>query len=181
MMVRSAKRRPGAESGFRQRAFFSGDLPCADLEMIRTACRRRARLWAAVSCAGGLLPLPGLDAAVDSLLMQHWLHAFARDFGLVPGEARRTVPVGESRRWNRPLRVAIPLFSALLSRRLLMAGFGREGMRRALRYLPLAGQAAASTFACAATLRVAYAHIDACHAAARARRQDRPHERRPAR
>lgn len=129
-------------------------------------------MWAAVSCSGGLLPLPGLDAALDSLLMPHWLRAIERDFGLAPGESGRIVAVRQSWSQKRLLRIAASMLSSLLPRRLLTAALGREGMRRSLRYLPMAGQAAASALAFAVTLRAAYAHIDACHAAALARSED---------
>lgn len=142
----------------------------AELETIRASCRALVRRRALVSGGMTLIPLPGLDVAGDVGILLELIPSINRKFGLTPEQideldARHQVLI-----YAMVKKVGSDLVGRAITRRLVTAAMQRVGGRiaakQALKYLPVAGQAAAAALSVTAMMVLGKAHIDACFAIA---------------
>lgn len=139
----------------------------ADLERIRGEClvlvRQRARIAALVA----VVPVPGLDVAVDARMLAGLLPEITERFGLSP-EKIRQMPTAQREQAAWQMRSRQPGFagqvaSPVLLRRRLGGQFGRLLVTQVAKFIPLTGSAVAGWLGYAVVARVARRYIDDCH------------------
>jgi len=132
------------------------------LEEIRASCRKLARKCALLSGAAALAPLPGAALAVELAVLRWLTSEISLRFGL---PARRADAAGAASGMYA-FGMARRAGSRIAMTALRKSGLRGAGAGQALRFLPLAGQAASAAFGYASVLHLGKAHIDACFAAA---------------
>ena len=137
------------------------------LEKIRSACKSMVTKRAAASAGGTLVPVPGLDIAADVGLLLELLPAVNRKFGLTPDQIDELHPRFKVFLYGIIKKVGSDLAGRIITRELVMILLKKVGMRVAakqvLKYVPLAGQAAAAALSYAAMKYVGNAHVDECY------------------
>lgn len=138
---------------------------------MRKACRALVRRRAAASGTLSLVPIPGIDVAGDVALLMELIPAINRKFGLTPEQieqldTRRKVAV-----YAMLKKIGADLVGHAVTKKLVMAAMQRVGKRLAtkqvLKYMPLAGQAAAAALSVTAMIYLGNSHVDACYEVAR--------------
>ncbi|MBA2960747.1 MULTISPECIES: hypothetical protein [Ramlibacter] len=135
------------------------------LERVR-ACRRLLNRRALVGAAASAVPLPGLDFVVDAALLANLLPEINARFGLTPDQLAR-LPAHERQQVQKAVAVVgSAVIGRLVTRDLVLQVAGKVGMRlsakRAARYVPIAGQAAAAVVGYAALRYLGEEHIKDC-------------------
>jgi hypothetical protein len=138
-----------------------------ELEKIRSACRRMVTRRAAASAGGTLVPVPGLDIAADVGLLLELLPAINRKFGLTPEQIEELQPRLKVLIYGIIKKVGSNLAGRIITQQLVIAVLRKVGIRMAakqvLKYIPMAGQAAAAALSYAAMMYVGNAHVDECY------------------
>ena len=128
----------------------SGDIAAETaLSLARRAreARRLVRRRAALSAAAAVLPIPGLDIAVDLAAFADMLNQINRSFALSPGQIERL---------HTDERIA------MLSLTAVKQLGARWAAGRAAKWVPIAGQGAAAALSFWAVVRLGDAHIAEC-------------------
>jgi uncharacterized protein (DUF697 family) len=142
-----------------------------ELERIAGQCRRIVHRRALISASAAVVPLPGIDLAVDLGVLMQLLEEINAAFGLAPSQLE-----GLPRERRLHVYRAIALLGSttvgrVITRELLLGLLKRMAQRVAaktvLKYVPLAGQAAAAGISYAAIRLVGAQHIAACVAVRR--------------
>lgn len=137
-----------------------------ELDRIRSACKTMVRKRAAASAGGTLVPVPGLDIAADVGLLLELLPAINRKFGLTPEQIDELQPRLKVFLYGVIKKVGSDLAGKIITKQLVLAVLKRVGMRMAakqvLKFVPMAGQAAAAALSYAAMMYVGNAHVDEC-------------------
>jgi len=138
-----------------------------ELEKIRSTCRSMVTKRAAASAGGTLVPVPGLDIAADVGLLLELLPAVNRKFGLTPEQIDELQPRLKVLLYGIIKKVGSSLAGRIITQRLVIAVLKKVGIRMAakqvLKYIPMAGQAAAAALSYAAMMYVGNAHVDECY------------------
>lgn len=138
-----------------------------ELEKIRSTCKSMVTKRAAVSAGSTLVPLPGLDIAADVGLLLDLLPAVNRKFGLTPEQIDELHPRLKVVLYGIIKKVGSELAGKIITKQLVLAVLKKVGIRMAtkqvLKYIPMAGQAAAAALSYAAMMYVGNAHVDDCY------------------
>lgn len=141
-----------------------------DIEVTARACRQRVVRRAWLSAAVSVVPLPGLDIAIDVGNVARMLQEINEAFGLTP-EAIEALP---TRQQFTVHKVVATLASSAVGRvvthqvvqRIMRMAIKRLATRQIARSIPLAGQMIAATMAYTAVRLIGMRHIDDCVAVA---------------
>ena len=121
---------------------------------------------ALVAAAAGVVPVPGLDWAVDAALLSRLLPKINQEFGLSPEQLARLDPVKQERVQKAIAMVGTLLIGKFITRDLVIKAAKMVGMRmtaaQAAKFVPLAGQAVSAIMGYAALRYVGEAHIKDC-------------------
>lgn len=143
-----------------------------ELDRIRASCRALVSKRAAIVGGLALVPIPGLNLLVDVGALSELIPRINQQFGLTPQlihelDERKQATIHETVK-----KVGADFVGKSITRRLMIAGLKRAGMRiatkRFLRYVPIAGQTVAAALSYGTMLYVSNAHIDACYDIAKA-------------
>ena len=128
----------------------------------RTLLHRRALVSAGV----GVVPVPGLDWAVDAALLSRLLPRINAEFGLTPEQLDRLDPSKREQVQKAVGLVGSVLIGKLITRDLVLKLTSAMGVRmttkQAAKYVPLAGQAIAATLGYATLRYLGEQHIRDC-------------------
>ena len=134
----------------------------AAVERSRTLLHRRAL----VAAAAGVVPVPGLDWAVDAALLSRLLPRINAEFGLTPEQLDRLDPSKREQVQKAVGLVGSVLIGKLITRDLVLKLTSAMGVRmttkQAAKYVPLAGQAIAATLGYATLRYLGEQHIRDC-------------------
>ncbi len=133
------------------------------------AARRARRLLhqrALVAATAGVVPVPGLDWAVDAALLSRLLPRINAEFGLTPEQLDRLDPGKREQVQKAVGLVGSVLIGKLITRDLVLKLTSAMGVRmttrQAAKYVPLAGQAIAATLGYATLRYLGEQHIRDC-------------------
>jgi uncharacterized protein (DUF697 family) len=128
----------------------------------RALLHRRALLAAAV----GVVPVPGLDWAVDAALLSRLIPRISAEFGLLPDQIDRLDPVRRERVKKAVALVGSLLIGKFITRDLVIRMAQMVGLRlsagQATRFVPLAGQAVSAAMGYATLRYLGEQHIRDC-------------------
>ncbi|HJV82453.1 hypothetical protein [Noviherbaspirillum sp.] len=137
-----------------------------DIDALRKKCRSRVARHAAVSAGAAMVPLPGVDIAVDVVLLAKLIGEIHSEFGLTDEQIGRFLPNEAARVLPGLLGGGGMLAVQSVMRALLVQLLKRAGVEvvaeRALKLMPFARQIASAAFSFAAFRAVAYQHIEEC-------------------
>ena len=121
---------------------------------------------ALVAAAAGIVPVPGLDWAVDAALLSRLLPKINQEFGLSPEQLARLEPAKRERVQKAIAMVGTLLIGKFITRDLVIKAAKMVGMRmtaaQAAKFVPLAGQAVSAIMGYAALRYVGEEHIKDC-------------------
>ena len=144
--------------------------PAPPAETALDASARRARRLlhkrALVAAAAGVVPVPGLDWAVDAALLSRLLPRINAEFGLTPEQLDRLDPSKREQVQKAVGLVGSVLIGKFITRDLVLKLTSAMGVRmttkQAAKYVPLAGQAIAATLGYATLRYLGEQHIRDC-------------------
>ena len=144
--------------------------PAPPAETALDAAARRARRLlhkrALVAAAAGVIPVPGLDWAMDAALLSRLLPRINAEFGLTPEQLDRLNPAKREQVQKAAAMVGSVLIGKFITRDLVLKLTKTVGLRmttrQASKYVPLAGQALAATLGYATLRYLGEQHIRDC-------------------
>ena len=136
------------------------------LEAAAHRARRLLHKRALVAAAAGVIPVPGLDWAMDAALLSRLLPRINAEFGLTPEQLDRLNPAKREQVQKAAAMVGSVLIGKFITRDLVLKLTKTRGMRmttrQASKYVPLAGQALAATLGYATLRYLGEQHIRDC-------------------
>jgi hypothetical protein len=137
-----------------------------ELAAARQRARRRLTRTAAMASAASVIPLPGIDIAVDAAALIKLIPEINRDFGLTPAQIEQLSPNKQLIVYKAIVAVGGAMIGKLITRELVIEALKTVGVRmtvkQATKYVPLAGQALSAAIGFAAMQYVGRAHIREC-------------------
>jgi uncharacterized protein (DUF697 family) len=137
-----------------------------DVDAIARACRKLATRRALISAGASVVPLPGIDVAVDVSVLVTMIDDINRAFGLTPDQIERLAPRRKAFAYRALTAVGSALVGRVITRQLVLGLLKTVGVRltakQAARVVPIAGQMAAATISFAALKYLGDRHIDDC-------------------
>ena len=142
-----------------------------DIQAIARRCRRRVAQRAMLAAGVAMVPLPGLDWAVDVGLLMRLLPQISADFGLSPAQVERLAPERRVVVYKAISAAGGVLVGKVVTRELVLQLVRLVGLRltaqQAAKYVPLAGQAVSAALTYTAMRYVCEQHIRQCMDVAR--------------
>ena len=118
------------------------------------------------TAAGGFVPVPGVDWAVNAALLSRLIPKINAEFGLDTAQLEQLNPHKREQVQKAVNIVGTVLVGKLLTRELIMAASRQIGMRitvqQAAKYVPLAGQAVSALIGYSALRYIGEQHIKDC-------------------
>ena len=143
-------------------------LPRNTIEIEAAAARAKKRLTrtAAIASAAAIIPLPGIDIAVDAGALLKLIPEINREFGLTPDQIDKLSPNQQLIVYKAIVAVGGAMVGKLITRELVIEALKIVGVRltvkQVAKYVPLAGQALSMAIGFAAMQYVGRAHIKEC-------------------
>ncbi len=143
-------------------------LPRNPIELEAAIARSRKRLTrtAAIASAAAIIPLPGIDIAVDAGALLKLIPEINREFGLTPDQIDKLSPNKQLIVYQAIVAVSGAMVGKLITRELVIEALKVVGVRltvkQVTKYVPLAGQALSMAIGFAAMQYVGRAHIKEC-------------------
>ena len=136
---------------------------------VTTAVLRSRQLLhrrALVAAAASVLPVPGLDWAVDAALLSRLIPRISAEFGLMPDQLDNLTPHEREKVQKAVALVGSVLIGKFITRDLVLKAAQTVGMRlsasQAARYVPLAGQAVSAIVGYSAIRYLGEQHLKDC-------------------
>lgn len=134
----------------------------AAVQRARKLLHRRALVAAAAS----MVPVPGLDWAVDAALLSRLIPQVSAEFGLSAGQIDQLDPKKREQVQKAVSLVGSLLIGKLITRELVLRATQTVGLRlttkQVAKYVPLAGQAVAATIGYATLRYLGEQHLRDC-------------------
>jgi len=138
----------------------------AALEAAAHRARRLLHRRALAAAAVGVVPVPGLDWAMDAALLSRLLPRINAEFGLTPEQLDRLNPAKREQVQKAAAMVGSVLIGKFITRDLVLKLTKTMGLRmttrQASKYVPLAGQALSATLGYATLRYLGEQHIRDC-------------------
>ena len=136
---------------------------------LAAAVRRARKLLhrrALVAAAASMVPVPGLDWAVDAALLSRLIPQISAEFGLSAGQIDQLDPSKREQVQKAVGLVGSVLIGKLITRELVLRTAQTVGLRlttkQVAKYVPLAGQAVAATLGYATLRYLGEQHLRDC-------------------
>ena len=137
-----------------------------ELEAAKARARKRLTRTAAIASAAAIIPLPGIDIAVDAGALLKLIPEINREFGLTPDQISKLSPNQQLIVYKAIVAVGGAMVGKLITRELVIGALKVVGVRltvkQAAKFVPLAGQALSMAIGFAAMQYVGRAHIKEC-------------------
>jgi hypothetical protein len=121
---------------------------------------------AAVASAASLVPIPGLDIAVDIAAVMNLIPEINREFGLTPEQISRLSPGRQMLVYKSIVAAGSVLIGKLMTKEIAIEVLKTVGVRMSAKqvgkYVPVAGQALSVALGFAAMKYVGHQHIKDC-------------------
>ena len=137
-----------------------------ELEAAKVRSRKRLTRTAAIASAAAIIPLPGIDIAVDAGALLKLIPEINREFGLTPDQIEQLSPNKQLIVYKSIVAVGGAMVGKLITRELVIEALKVVGVRltikQASKYVPIAGQALSAAIGFAAMQYVGRQHIKEC-------------------
>ncbi|CAD5373714.1 conserved hypothetical protein [Rubrivivax sp. A210] len=142
-----------------------------DIQAVARRCRRLVAQRALLAAGVAMVPIPGLDWAVDVGLLMRLLPRISAEFGLTPEQVERLAPERRVVVYKVISATGGVLVGRIVTRELVLQLVRLVGVRlsaqQAAKFVPLAGQAVSAALTYGALRYVCEQHIRQCMAVAR--------------
>jgi uncharacterized protein (DUF697 family) len=148
-------------------------LAAGDTALTQAVQRARKLLHrrAMVAAAASVVPVPGLDWAVDAALLSKLIPEINTQFGLTPDQLDRLTPHKREQVQKAVTMVGSVLIGKLITKDLVLKAATKVGMRlttkQLTKYVPLAGQAVSAIMGYTAIRYLGEEHLRDCVRVAR--------------
>ena len=137
-----------------------------DIARIASECRKLVTRRALVSAGASVVPVPGIDLAVDVTMLVRMLDEINQRFGLTPEQIDRLAPERRLFAYKAAMAVGSALIGRVVTRELVIRLLRTVGVRlsakQAAKYVPFAGQAVAASLSFAALKALGDRHVEDC-------------------
>ena len=137
-----------------------------ELEAAKVRSRKRLTRTAAIASAAAIIPLPGIDIAVDAGALLKLIPEINREFGLTPDQIEQLSPNKQLIIYKSIVAVGGAMVGKLITRELVIEALKVVGVRLTVKqvskYVPIAGQALSAAIGFAAMQYVGRQHIKEC-------------------
>lgn len=137
-----------------------------DIEAVAHACRKLVTRRALISAGASVIPVPGLDVAVDISVLIGMIESINREFGLTPRQIALLSPRRRLFAYRAVMTVGSALIGRVVTRELVLKLLQKVGVRltfkQASRFVPFAGQVVAASLSFAALKYLGDRHIRDC-------------------
>ncbi|MBL8383055.1 MAG: hypothetical protein JNM90_08285 [Burkholderiales bacterium] len=137
-----------------------------EIEAAIRRARKRLTRTAAIASAAAVVPLPGIDIAVDAAALIQLIPEINREFGLTPAQIEQLSPNKQLIVYKAIVAVGGAMIGKLITRELVVEALKAVGVRltvkQVAKYVPLAGQALSVAIGFAAMQYVGRQHIREC-------------------
>lgn len=137
-----------------------------DIDAVARRCRKIVTRRALVSAGAAVVPIPGIDVAVDLGMLMKMLHEINEAFGLTPAQIEALAPRRRLTAYKAITAIGSSYIGRMLTRELAMALLKTAAQRivakSAVRGVPLAGQALAAGISFAVIKYIGERHIEDC-------------------
>jgi len=137
-----------------------------EIEAAKRRARKRLTRTAAMASAASIIPLPGIDIAVDAAALIRLIPEINREFGLTPQQIEQLSPNKQLIVYKAIVAVGGAMIGKLITREIVIEALKAVGVRltvkQAAKYVPLAGQALSVAIGFAAMQYVGRQHIREC-------------------
>ena len=164
--MRSARRKPALSPKATGTALLV--LPHNQFELDEAVKRAKAIVTrrAALASVASLVPIPGLDIAVDIAAVMKLIPAINQEFGLTPAQIEKLSPGRRMVVYKSIVAVGSLMIGKLVTKEMAIEVLKTVGVRMTARqlgkYVPLAGQALSVALGFAAMKYVGHQHIQDC-------------------
>ena len=137
-----------------------------EVELAKKRSRARLTKPAALASAASIIPLPGIDIAVDAGALIKLIPEINREFGLTPAQIEQLSPNKQLIIYKAIIVVGGAMIGKLITRELVIEALKAIGVRltvkQLVKYVPIAGQALSAAIGFAAMQYVGRQHIREC-------------------
>jgi uncharacterized protein (DUF697 family) len=137
-----------------------------DIALVASECRKLVTRRALISAGASVVPLPGVDVAVDITVLVRMLEEVNQRFGLTQQQIEQLAPHRRLFAYKAAMAVGSALIGRLVTRELVIRLLRTVGVRlsakQAAKYVPFAGQAVAASLSFAAIKTLGDRHIEDC-------------------
>ena len=137
-----------------------------ELEEAKKRARKLLTKAAAIASTASIIPLPGIDIAVDAAALLRVIPQINREFGLTPQQIEQLSPNKQLIVYKAIVSIGGAMVGKLVTRELVIEALKAVGVRltikQASKYVPLAGSALSAAIGFAAMQYVGRQHIKEC-------------------
>jgi uncharacterized protein (DUF697 family) len=137
-----------------------------DIDAVARHCRKLATRRALISAGASVVPIPGVDVAVDISVLMSMIEDINSAFGLTPEQIDRLAPRRKAFAYKAVMAVGSALVGRVVTRELVIKVLKTVGVRltakQAARAVPFAGQVVAASLSFAALKYLGDRHIADC-------------------
>jgi uncharacterized protein (DUF697 family) len=137
-----------------------------DIDAIARACRKLATRRALISAGASVVPVPGVDVAVDVGVLLSMIEDINAAFGLTPEQIELLAPRRKAFAYKAVMAVGSALVGRVVTRELVIRLLKTVGVRltakQAAKAVPFAGQVVAASLGFAALKYLGDRHIEDC-------------------
>ena len=141
-------------------------LSADELQAAGQRARKLLNRTAAVASAASIIPLPGIDIAVDAAALLRLIPKINHEFGLTPEQIEALSPGQQLLVYKSIVVVGGAMIGKLITRELVIEALKAVGVRltvkQVTRFVPIAGQALSAAIGFAALQYVGRQHIKDC-------------------
>ena len=137
-----------------------------DIVQLASECRRLVTRRALISAGASVIPLPGVDVAVDITVLLKMIEQINQRFGLTPEQIEQLAPHRRLFAYKAVMAVGSALVGRIVTREVVIKVLKTVGVRlsakQAAKYVPFAGQAVAASLSFTALKALGDRHVDDC-------------------
>ncbi len=137
-----------------------------DIATIASECRKLVTRRALISAGASVVPLPGVDVAVDITVLLKMIEQVNERFGLTPQQIEQLAPQRRLFAYKAAMGVGSALIGRIVTREVVIKVLKTVGVRlsvrQAAKYVPFAGQAVAASLSFAALKTLGDRHVEDC-------------------
>ncbi len=137
-----------------------------DIARIASDCRKLVTRRALISAGASVVPLPGIDVAVDITVLLRMIEQINQRFGLTPRQIEQLAPQRRMFAYKAAMGVGSALIGRIVTRELVIKLLRTVGVKvsikQAAKYVPFAGQAVAASLSFAALKALGDRHVEDC-------------------
>lgn len=137
-----------------------------DLERVAQSCRSEVKSKSLLAAGGNIIPLPGMDIAIDMTLMVSMIHSINHKFGLSDAQ------IGELDSSSRVFlgnfiaqtgaQFAGRMVTKLLLQSVVQKQIAKVAGKQALKFIPIVGQVVSGSISYATLRYIGMKHIKEC-------------------